>query len=111
MVLGDRAARLPNTSCVAFAGADAEAVLHRLDRAGIAAASGAACSSGSIEPSHVLRAMAVPDTFARGAIRLSLSRDTTDADIDRVLAVLPGIIADLRPPCRRPAASPEKLHA
>ena len=60
MVLGDRAARLPNTSCIAFAGADAEAVLHRLDRAGIAAASGAACSAGSVEPSHVLRAMAVP---------------------------------------------------
>ena len=55
--------------------------------------------------------MAVPDTFARGAIRLSLSRDTTDADIDRVLAVLPGIVADLRPPCRRPLSSPEKLHA
>jgi cysteine desulfurase len=111
MVLGDRAARLANTSCIAFAGADAEAVLHRLDRAGIAAASGAACSSGSIEPSHVLRAMAVPDTFARGAIRLSLSRDTTGAAIDRVLAVLPDIVADLRPPCRRPTASPEKLNA
>jgi cysteine desulfurase len=111
MVLGDRAARLPNTSCIAFAGADAEAVLHRLDRAGIAAASGAACSAGSVEPSHVLRAMAVPDTFARGAIRLSLLRNAADADISRVVAVLPEIVAGLRPPCRRSQSAPERLHA
>ena len=67
-----------------------------MNREGIAASSGSACTSGSTEPSHVLRAMDVPPTALHGAIRLSLSRETTTEDADRVLEILPGIIARLR---------------
>jgi cysteine desulfurase len=88
--------RLPNTSNVAFDCADGEAVLHRLDKAGIAASSGSACASGSMEPSHVLRALKLPPTALQGAIRFSLSRDTTEADIDLVLNVLPEIVESTR---------------
>ncbi|WP_024276331.1 MULTISPECIES: cysteine desulfurase NifS [unclassified Hyphomicrobium] len=95
-VNGDKRNRLPNTSNIAFDGLDGEAILTHMSRAGIAASSGSACTSGSTEPSHVLRAMSVPVTALHGAIRLSLSRDNTDADVDRVLEVLPGIIAKLR---------------
>lgn len=95
-VLGDRANRLANTSSIAFDYLDAEAILLNLDRAGIAAASGAACSSGSMEPSHVLRAMGVAPSSLHGAIRFSLSRETTSEQIAGVLAVMPGIIARLR---------------
>ncbi len=91
---GGGAERLPNTCNVAFDYADGEAVLHHLDRAGIAASSGSACASGSMEPSHVLRAMNVPPVALQGAIRFSLSRETADGDIDRVLEILPGLVAD-----------------
>jgi cysteine desulfurase len=95
-VLGDGANRLPNTANIAFRNLDGEAILHRLNQAGIAASLGSACASGSMEPSHVLRAMQVPPEFLRGAIRFSLSRDNGADDVDRVLQVLPGIIAQLR---------------
>lgn len=95
-VIGDRRNRLPNTSNIAFDGLDGEALLTHLSRAGIAASSGSACTSGSTEPSHVLRAMNVPVTALHGAVRLSLSRENAEADVDRVLEVLPGIIAKLR---------------
>jgi cysteine desulfurase len=88
--------RLPNTSNVAFEHADGEAVLHRLDKAGIAASSGSACASGSMEPSHVLRAMQVPPVALQGAIRFSLSRDNSDADIDKLLEILPDIVETTR---------------
>jgi cysteine desulfurase len=88
--------RLPNTCNIAFDYADGEAVLHHLDRAGLAASSGSACASGSMEPSHVLRAMNVPPIALQGAIRFSLSRDTTDEDIARVLDILPGLVAKAR---------------
>jgi cysteine desulfurase len=88
--------RLPNTCNIAFDYADGEAVLHHLDRSGVAASSGSACASGSMEPSHVLRAMNVPPIALQGAIRFSLSRDTTDEDIARVLDVLPGLVARAR---------------
>jgi cysteine desulfurase len=88
--------RLPNTCNIAFDYADGEAVLHHLDRAGVAASSGSACASGSMEPSHVLRAMNVPPVALQGAVRFSLSRDTTEEDIDRVLDVLPGLVARTR---------------
>jgi cysteine desulfurase len=88
--------RLPNTCNVAFEHADGEAVLHRLDKAGIAASSGSACASGSMEPSHVLRAMHVPPVALQGAIRFSLSRDTSEAEIDRVLEILPEIVEATR---------------
>jgi cysteine desulfurase len=93
---GDPATRLPNTTNVSFEYVEGESILLLLDRAGIAASSGSACTTGSLEPSHVLRAMGVPYTAAHGAIRLSLSRYNTDAEVDRVLEVLPGVIGRLR---------------
>ena len=94
--LGDTDNRLPNTSNIAFEHLEGEAILHHLNRAGIAASLGSACASGSMEPSHVLRAMNVPMTALRGAIRFSLSRDTTIDDVVCVLNLLPDIIARLR---------------
>jgi len=108
-VIGDPAARLPNTLCIGFDGVEGEAVLTLLDRAGIAASSGAACHAGGTEPSHVLRAMRVHYPIAQGAVRFSLSRETTEADIARVTAVLPGILARLR--ARAPTPPLAVLHA
>jgi cysteine desulfurase len=96
MVNGDREHRLPNTSSVAFEYVEGEAILLMLNEHGICASSGSACTSGSLEPSHVLRAMGVPFTAAHGSIRFSLSRYTTAGEIDRVLEKLPPIIARLR---------------
>jgi cysteine desulfurase len=95
-VLGDIQHRLPNTSSIAFDYVDGDALLLLLDRVGIAVSSGAACASGAMEPSHVLRAMRVPANAMRGALRFSLSRDTTTPDIHRVLEELPPIVARLR---------------
>jgi cysteine desulfurase len=88
--------RLPNTCNVAFEYAEGEAILHHLDRAGFAASSGSACASGSMEPSHVLRAMQVPAVALQGAIRFSLSRETSDDDIARILEILPGLVEKSR---------------
>lgn len=96
MVLGDLKSRLPNTSNIAFEHIEGEAIIHHLNRAGIAASLGSACASGSMEPSHVLRAMHVPAASLRGAIRFSLSRETTAEEIDRVLLALPDILSKLR---------------
>ena len=93
---GDPHDRLPNPATVAFEYIEGEAILLKLNAAGIAASSGSACTSGSLEPSHVLRAMNIPFTAAHGAIRFSLSRETTEKEIDYVLEVMPGIIAGLR---------------
>ncbi len=95
-VTGDPDNRLPNTANIAFEYVEGEAILMLLNRAGIAASSGSACTSGSLEPSHVMRAMDIPYTAAHGSIRFSLSRDNTEADVDRVIEVMPGIIARLR---------------
>ncbi|HET9954345.1 MAG TPA: cysteine desulfurase NifS [Polyangiaceae bacterium] len=95
-LMGDPDARLPNTSNIAFEFIEGEAILLLMNRAGIAASSGSACTSGSLEPSHVLRAMNVPYTCAHGAIRFSFSRDNVEEDVDRVLEQLPGIISNLR---------------
>ena len=95
-VNGDTDARLPNTSNISFEYVEGEAILLRLDQLGIAAASGSACTSGSLEPSHVLRAMGVPFTAVHGSIRFSLSRYTTEKEIDYVLAEVPGVIKLLR---------------
>ncbi len=95
-VTGNPAERLPNTSNIAFEYVEGEGILLLMNREGIAASSGSACTSGSLEPSHVLRAMNIPYTAAHGAIRFSFSRDNTDADVDRVLEVMPGIIEKLR---------------
>ncbi|MGY8666958.1 cysteine desulfurase NifS [Bradyrhizobium sp. UFLA05-109] len=96
VVLGDKESRLPNTSNIAFEHLDGEAIIHHLSRAGIAASLGSACASGAMEPSHVLRAMNVPSALLHGAIRFSLSRETTSEEIDHVLVVLRNIITKLR---------------
>ena len=88
--------RLPNTTNVGFTRLEAEAILVLLSERGICASAGAACSSGSLEPSHVLRAMGIDPRVAHGAIRFSLSRYTTQAEIDRTLEVLPAVISKLR---------------
>ena len=93
---GEGAERLPNTTSIAFEFVEGEAILLLLSEFGICASSGSACTSGSLEPSHVLRAMGVPFTCAHGSIRFSLSRYTTDAEIDTVIREMPPIIARLR---------------
>ncbi|SEQ76069.1 cysteine desulfurase [Solimonas aquatica] len=96
LVNGDISQRLPNTSNIAFEFIEGEAILLLMNQHGIAASSGSACTSGSLEPSHVLRAMNIPYTAAHGSTRFSLSRENTQEEVDRVLAVMPGIIARLR---------------
>lgn len=93
---GHKDSRLPNTSNIGFAYVEGEAILMRMDDKGICASSGSACTSGSLEPSHVLRAMGVPFTSVHGSIRFSLSRFTTEQEIDYVLQEVPGIITFLR---------------
>ncbi len=93
---GGGAERLPNTVSIAFEFVEGEAILLLLSEKGICASSGSACTSGSLEPSHVLRAMGVPFTCAHGSIRFSLSRFTTDAEIDAVIREMPPIIRRLR---------------
>ncbi len=88
--------RLPNTTSVAFQYVEGESILLMLDAFGICASSGSACTSGSLEPSHVLRAMGVPFTYAHGSIRFSLSRFNTEAEVDLVIKELPPIIKRLR---------------
>ncbi len=92
-ICGAGAPRLPNTTCACFAGLSAEAILLSLSEAGICVSSGAACSSGSLEPSHVLVAMGIPPQVAQGQIRFSLGRFNTRDDLGRLLEVLPGILA------------------
>ena len=96
IINGDRTNRLPNTLNVSFKYVEGEAILLLLDQAGICASSGSACTSGSLEPSHVLRAMGVPFTFAHGSVRLSLSRYNTEEEIDTTIRELTRIIARLR---------------
>lgn len=93
---GDKNNRLPNTSNISFGYVEGEAILLMMDQLGICASSGSACTSGSLEPSHVLRAMGVPFTFAHGSIRFSLSRFNTEEEVNSILESLPSIIANLR---------------
>ncbi|MGO9112905.1 MAG: cysteine desulfurase NifS [Thermoguttaceae bacterium] len=93
---GRGATRLPNTLNVSCHFVEGEGMLYQLSDAGICASSGSACTSGSLEPSHVLRAMKVPFTAVHGSVRFSLSRYNTDADIDHILKVFPGVVANLR---------------
>lgn len=88
--------RLPNTSSISYEAIEGESILLLLDREGICGSSGSACTSGSLEPSHVLRAMGVPYTMAHGSIRFSLSRYNTEDEIDYIVEKLPPIIARLR---------------
>ena len=88
--------RLPNTTSVAFEGIDSESILMMLDQNRICCSSGSACTTGSLEPSHVLKAMRVPLSRAKGSLRFSFSVYNTEEDVAKVKAVLPGIIAKLR---------------
>lgn len=96
MINGDREHRLLNTTSIAFEYVEGEAILLMMNEHGICASSGSACTSGSLEPSHVLRAMGVPFTAAHGSIRFSLSRYTTEEEIDVVIEKMPPIIERLR---------------
>jgi cysteine desulfurase len=93
---GDKRSRLPNTSNISFEYIEGEAILLMLDRYGICASSGSACTSGSLEPSHVLRAMGIPFTAAHGSVRFSLSRYNTEKEIDFVIEKMPQIVNRLR---------------
>ncbi len=95
-VNGDRMDRLPNTTNISFEFVEGEGILLMLDRYGICASSGSACTSGSLQPSHVLRAMGVPFTMAHGSIRFSLSIENNEEEIDLVIENLPHIIGRLR---------------
>jgi cysteine desulfurase len=96
VVNGDTQHRLPNTTNIGFKYIEGEAILLHLNKHGICASSGSACTSGSLEPSHVLRAMGLPYTTLHGSIRFSLCRYTTEAEIDQVISVMPGIVEHLR---------------
>ena len=88
--------RLPTTLNIAFESVEADSILLLLDRALIAASSGSACAAGSMDPSHVLRAMRVPFSYLRGSVRFSFSRENSERDVHRVLEVLPKLVNDLR---------------
>lgn len=96
MVNGDRAHRLPNTLNLSFCYIEGEAIAYRLSDLGICVSTGSACASGSLDPSHVIRAMGVPFIAVHGSVRFSLSRYNTDEEIDYVLRELPPVIRELR---------------
>ncbi|MEM1059820.1 MAG: cysteine desulfurase NifS [Verrucomicrobiota bacterium] len=103
-VNGDAENRLPNTTNLAFTGVEAEAILLALDRQGICASAGSACTTGALEPSHVLTAMGLSPDLARSCLRFSLSHYTTEAEVDTALEVIPRIVAELKDQSVRPAA-------
>ncbi|HEB56111.1 MAG TPA: cysteine desulfurase NifS [Gammaproteobacteria bacterium] len=115
-VTGDPENRLPNTLNIAFEYIEGEAILMMLNKVGIAASSGSACTSGSLEPSHVMRAMDIPFTAAHGTVRFSLSRYSNMDEIEKVIEAMPPIVAKLRKLSpywseQGPVDEPEKLFA
>ncbi len=103
VVNGTRTERVPNTSNISFDRVEAESLLIGLDLEGIAVSTGSACSSGTLEPSHVLKAMGFPAHRTQNSIRFSLGESTTEADVDRVITVLPKVVEKLRSLTRLPA--------
>ena len=101
-VNGARAPRVPNTTNISFDRTEAESLLIALDLEGVAVSTGSACSSGTLEPSHVLKAMGFPAHRAQNSIRFSLGAANTEAEVDRVVAILPGIVEKLRSLTRAP---------
>jgi cysteine desulfurase len=95
-VNGVSATRTPNTSNISFSGIEGEALVIALDLKGLACSTGAACSSGAVEPSHVLTAIGLPAAEARASLRFSLGRHTTEAEVDAALELIPGAVAQLR---------------
>jgi cysteine desulfurase len=103
VINGDCSRRVPNTSNISFEGIEAESLLIALDLEGVAVSTGSACSSGSLEPSHVLRAMGLPHARTRNSLRFSLGPETTIEEIDFVTGILPNLVARLRTINRAPA--------
>lgn len=103
VVNGGLSPRVPNTTNISFDRVEAESLLIALDLEGIAVSTGSACSSGTLEPSHVLRAMGFPPHRTQNSIRFSLGASNTEADVDRVIALMPGIVEKLRNLTRMPA--------
>jgi len=101
-VNGDPDTRVPNTSNISFDRIEAESLLIALDLEGVAVSTGSACSSGTLEPSHVLKAMGLPAHRTQNSIRFSLGTVNSEADVDRVVAVLPGVVDKLRSLTRTP---------
>jgi len=110
-VNGDRSRRVPNTSNLSFPGAGGEALLIALDLQGLACSTGAACSSGSTEPSHVLLAAGLPHDDARSSLRFSLGRPTTEADIDRAVEIIPAVVQRIRALSPREQEATAATHA
>jgi cysteine desulfurase len=102
---GARTPRVPNTTNISFDRVEAESLLIGLDLEGIAVSTGSACSSGTLEPSHVLKAMGFPPHRTQNSIRFSLGAANTEADVERVVAVLPRVVEKLRSLTRVPARS------
>lgn len=96
IVNGDRERRLPNNASFCFEGVEGESLLLTLDTAGVCSSSGSACTAGSAAPSHVLSAIGRPAELANGSLRLTLGRGSTAAEVDYVLGILPGLVANLR---------------
>jgi cysteine desulfurase len=105
-VNGLRSDRVPNTTNISFDRVEAESLLIALDLEGIAVSTGSACSSGTLEPSHVLRAMGLPAHRTQNSLRFSLGLFSTDAEVDRVVTVLPGLVEKLRRLSRHPTTQP-----
>ena len=95
-VNGDRARRVPNTTNISFERVEAESLLIALDLEGVAVSTGSACSSGTLEPSHVLKAMGLPTHRSQNSIRFSLGAGNTEAEVDRLVALLPRVVGKLR---------------
>jgi cysteine desulfurase len=115
-VTGDPGNSLPNTCNIAFEYIEGEAILLLLNKMGIAASSGSACTSGSLEPSHVMRAMDIPFTAAHGSVRFSFSRFNTMEEVERVIEAVPPIVEKLRKLSPywsngKPVEDPEKAFA
>jgi cysteine desulfurase len=110
-VNGNREQRTPNTSSLAFSGIEAEALLIMLDQYGVCASAGSACTTGSVEISHVLQAMGVPKERAVGTLRFSFSAYNTEAEVDYVLGILPAIVAKLRAESASAVKLKERLDA
>src|SRR4029078_12022687 len=100
-VSGRGEARVPNTTNISFDGVEAESLLIALDLEGFAVSTGSACSSGTVEPSHVLRAMGLPAHRTQNSIRFSLGAGNTEADVDQLVAKLPTLVEKLRTLVRR----------
>ncbi len=108
IVNGARDRRVPNTTNISFDRVEAESLLIALDLEGIAVSTGSACSSGTLEPSHVLRAMGLPAHRTQNSLRFSLGLFSTEAEVDRVLDVIPGLVEKLRALSRRPGAAVQR---